>query len=59
MRALVVTNMWPSAERPHWGAFVKSQAAHYPELSGVALRWRVFTDLAQSLLSTNEFVYID
>ena len=26
MRALVVTNMWPSAERPHWGAFVKSQA---------------------------------
>lgn len=26
MRVLVVTNMWPSAERPHWGAFVKSQA---------------------------------
>jgi glycosyltransferase involved in cell wall biosynthesis len=23
---LVVTNMWPSAQRPHWGAFVKSQA---------------------------------
>lgn len=26
MRVLLVTNMWPSAERPHWGAFVKSQA---------------------------------
>ena len=26
MRVLVVTNMWPSAARPHWGAFVKSQA---------------------------------
>jgi glycosyltransferase involved in cell wall biosynthesis len=26
MKVLVVTNMWPSAERPHWGAFVKSQA---------------------------------
>lgn len=26
MNVLVVTNMWPSAERPHWGAFVKSQA---------------------------------
>jgi glycosyltransferase involved in cell wall biosynthesis len=25
MRVLVVTNMWPSAERPGWGAFVKSQ----------------------------------
>lgn len=25
MRVLVVTNMWPSAGRPHWGAFVKSQ----------------------------------
>ena len=25
MRVLMVTNMWPSAERPHWGAFVKSQ----------------------------------
>jgi teichuronic acid biosynthesis glycosyltransferase TuaC len=25
MRVLVVTNMWPSAERPHWGAFVKTQ----------------------------------
>lgn len=25
MRVLVVTNMWPSAARPHWGAFVKSQ----------------------------------
>jgi glycosyltransferase involved in cell wall biosynthesis len=26
VKVLVVTNMWPSAERPHWGAFVKSQA---------------------------------
>ncbi|MEQ1834441.1 MAG: glycosyltransferase, partial [Candidatus Eisenbacteria bacterium] len=26
MRVLVVTNMYPSPERPHWGAFVKSQA---------------------------------
>jgi len=25
LRILTVTNMWPSAERPHWGAFVKSQ----------------------------------
>jgi glycosyltransferase involved in cell wall biosynthesis len=25
MRILTVTNMWPSPERPHWGAFVKSQ----------------------------------
>lgn len=25
MRVLTVTNMWPSAERPHWGVFVKSQ----------------------------------
>ncbi|MCC6650247.1 MAG: glycosyltransferase [Candidatus Eisenbacteria bacterium] len=25
MRVLVVTNMWPSEQRPHWGAFVKSQ----------------------------------
>ena len=26
MKVLVITNMWPSKERPHWGAFVKSQA---------------------------------
>ena len=26
MKVLVVTNMWPSAERPHWGAFIRSQA---------------------------------
>jgi len=26
MKVLVVTNMWPSPERPHWGTFVKSQA---------------------------------
>jgi glycosyltransferase involved in cell wall biosynthesis len=26
MRVLVVTNMYPSEARPHWGAFVKSQA---------------------------------
>jgi glycosyltransferase involved in cell wall biosynthesis len=26
MRVLVVTNMYPSPARPHWGAFVKSQA---------------------------------
>jgi len=26
VNVLVVTNMWPSPERPHWGAFVKSQA---------------------------------
>lgn len=26
MRVLVVTNMWPNERRPHWGAFVKSQA---------------------------------
>ena len=25
MKVLVVTNMWPSSKRPHWGAFVKSQ----------------------------------
>ena len=25
MKVLVVTNMYPSAARPHWGAFVKSQ----------------------------------
>lgn len=25
MRVLTVTNMWPSTERPHWGAFVRSQ----------------------------------
>jgi len=25
MRILTVTNMWPSAARPHWGVFVKSQ----------------------------------
>ncbi len=25
MRLLTVTNMWPSPERPHWGAFVRSQ----------------------------------
>lgn len=25
MRVLTVTNMWPSAARPHWGAFVRSQ----------------------------------
>lgn len=25
MRVLVVTNMYPSAEEPHWGAFVRSQ----------------------------------
>ena len=25
MKVLVVTNMYPSATRPHWGAFVKSQ----------------------------------
>jgi len=26
VKVLVITNMWPSKERPHWGAFVKSQA---------------------------------
>lgn len=26
MRVLVVTNMYPSPARPHWGAFIKSQA---------------------------------
>ncbi len=40
-------------------SFVKSQAAHYPEMTGVALRWQVFSDLAQALLSANEFIYID
>ena len=25
MKVLIVTNMYPSAERPHWGAFVRSQ----------------------------------
>ncbi len=25
MRVLTVTNMWPSANRPHWGVFIKSQ----------------------------------
>ena len=25
MKVLVVTNMWPSPERPHWGAFIRSQ----------------------------------
>lgn len=25
MRILTVTNMWPSSERPYWGAFIKSQ----------------------------------
>jgi glycosyltransferase involved in cell wall biosynthesis len=25
VRVLTVTNMWPSRERPHWGAFVKAQ----------------------------------
>ena len=25
MRVLTVTNMWPSAARPHWGVFVRSQ----------------------------------
>jgi glycosyltransferase involved in cell wall biosynthesis len=27
MRVLTVTNMWPSAQRPHWGVFVQSQLA--------------------------------
>ena len=27
MRVLTVTNMWPSAQRPHWGVFVQSQVA--------------------------------
>ncbi len=25
MRILTITNMWPSRERPNWGAFIKSQ----------------------------------
>jgi glycosyltransferase involved in cell wall biosynthesis len=25
VKVLVVTNMWPSPERPHWGAFIRSQ----------------------------------
>src|SRR6185503_20782686 len=25
VKVMVVTNMYPSAERPHWGAFVRSQ----------------------------------
>ena len=32
MKVLVVTNMWPSPERPHWGAFVKSQADSLAEM---------------------------
>lgn len=26
LRILFVTNMWPDAERPHWGTFIRSQA---------------------------------
>jgi hypothetical protein len=25
MKVFVVTNMYPSPERPHWGAFIRSQ----------------------------------
>jgi glycosyltransferase involved in cell wall biosynthesis len=35
MKVLVVTNMYPSAERPHWGAFVRSQVESL-ELLGVS-----------------------
>jgi len=36
MKVLVVTNMYPSTERPHWGAFVRSQVESL-ELLGVSV----------------------
>jgi glycosyltransferase involved in cell wall biosynthesis len=55
VKVLVVTNMWPSAERPHWGAFVKSQADSLAragcenvlyEIHG----WRATAEYAKALL---------
>jgi hypothetical protein len=48
-----------AAERDHLATFLRTQSARYPDLSGVALDWRIHADLCQSLLAANEFVYID
>jgi len=54
MKALVVTNMYPSEERPHWGAFVRSQVEslaalgvepHVYEIQG----WRTHAAYARAL----------
>jgi len=46
-------------ERDDLATFLRRQERHYPDLSGAALRWRVWADLCQALLASNEFVYID
>jgi glycosyltransferase involved in cell wall biosynthesis len=56
MRVLVVTNMWPSAGRPHWGAFVKSQVSSITD-AGVEVvmheieGWRRSSEYLRSLLA--------
>ena len=40
-------------------AFLKKQANRYPGMSPDALTQRVYIDLCQVLLSSNEFVYVD
>jgi hypothetical protein len=46
-------------EMDHLLTFLKAQAAHYPDLGGVALKWRLYADVGQALMASNEFVYID
>jgi len=54
MKVLVVTNMYPSAERPHWGAFIRSQVESLVAL-GVETTlyeiegWKSTTRYAQAL----------
>jgi hypothetical protein len=40
-------------------AFLKKQATRYPGMSPDVLMQRVYIDLCQVLLSSNEFVYVD
>ncbi len=39
--------------------FVRKQSDLYPGATGRILKYRVYADLCQALLSTNEFVYVD
>jgi glycosyltransferase involved in cell wall biosynthesis len=41
MKVLVVTNMYPSPERPHWGGFVRSQVESIEELGVTIERYEI------------------
>jgi hypothetical protein len=47
------------SELENMALFIRKQATKYPNLTGEALKTRVYADLCQVLISANEFVYVD